>query len=141
MIVRIATSQVISEVVDDEAIIINSLTGAYYSLDPVGSMLWANLVHGARSAESLERLVIDGFDVDEAVARAEVNALVRNLLDEGLLEESDDMPLEVTGAAPATRRAYTTPALAKYTDMEELLLLDPIHEVDAQGWPIARDDA
>ncbi len=47
MIVRIATSQVISEVVDDEAIIINSLTGAYYSLDPVGSTLWTHLVQGA----------------------------------------------------------------------------------------------
>jgi hypothetical protein len=23
----------------------------------------------------------------------------------------------------------------KYTDMESLLLADPIHEVDEQGWP------
>ncbi len=141
MIVRIATSQVISEVVDDEAIIINSLTGAYYSLDPVGSALWANLVQGAASTESLERLVIDGFDVDAASARLDVQALIRHLLDEGLVEETDDMPLEVTGAGPHAKRPYGAPTLSKYTDMEELLLLDPIHEVDAQGWPIARDDA
>jgi hypothetical protein len=25
--------------------------------------------------------------------------------------------------------------LHKYTDMEELLLLDPIHDVDETGWP------
>jgi hypothetical protein len=25
--------------------------------------------------------------------------------------------------------------LNKYTDMQDLLLLDPIHEVDAAGWP------
>jgi hypothetical protein len=25
--------------------------------------------------------------------------------------------------------------LQKYTDMADLLLLDPIHEVDEQGWP------
>jgi hypothetical protein len=25
--------------------------------------------------------------------------------------------------------------LQKFTDMQELLLLDPIHEVDERGWP------
>jgi len=28
--------------------------------------------------------------------------------------------------------------LQKYTDMEELLQLDPIHEVDKFGWPSAK---
>jgi hypothetical protein len=27
------------------------------------------------------------------------------------------------------------PVLNKYTDMQDLLLLDPIHEVDERGWP------
>jgi Coenzyme PQQ synthesis protein D (PqqD) len=141
MILRIATGQVISEVVDDEAIIINSLTGAYYSLDPVGTSVWALLQQGPSSTESLERVVIDGYVVDDSQARLEVQALVRALLDEGLVQECDDPPVEATDAATESQRAYTAPTLSKYTDMEELLLLDPIHEVDAQGWPVARDDA
>ena len=28
-----------------------------------------------------------------------------------------------------------TADLGKYTDMQELLLLDPVHEVDEAGWP------
>jgi hypothetical protein len=32
-------------------------------------------------------------------------------------------------------RDYKIPVLNKYTDMQELLLLDPIHDVNAQGWP------
>jgi hypothetical protein len=37
---------------------------------------------------------------------------------------------------------FEIPALEKYTDMEELLLLDPIHEVDETGWPnIAPDQS
>jgi len=40
-------------------------------------------------------------------------------------------------AAPtADRPPFVKPILQKYTDMADLLLLDPIHEVDAgQGWP------
>ena len=34
-----------------------------------------------------------------------------------------------------TISAFETPVLEKYTDMAELLLLDPIHDVDATGWP------
>jgi hypothetical protein len=35
---------------------------------------------------------------------------------------------------------FVAPVLDKYTDMQELLLLDPIHEVDASGWPKLPDD-
>jgi hypothetical protein len=32
--------------------------------------------------------------------------------------------------------AFTQPVLEVYTDMQDLLLLDPIHEVDEEaGWP------
>ncbi len=35
---------------------------------------------------------------------------------------------------PATRD-YEEPKLGKHTDMQELLLLDPVHEVGETGWP------
>ena len=31
--------------------------------------------------------------------------------------------------------SFNAPALQKYSDMQELLLLDPIHDVDEAGWP------
>ena|SRR6476660_8869681 len=34
-----------------------------------------------------------------------------------------------------TAAAFVTPELHKYTDMQELLLVDPIHEVAEEGWP------
>ena len=40
----------------------------------------------------------------------------------------------------AVRKPYTAPAVQKYDDLEDLLLLDPIHEVDEAGWPVARAD-
>jgi hypothetical protein len=40
------------------------------------------------------------------------------------------------GAAPEARAvAFVPPSLAKFQDMQDLLLLDPIHETDEPGWP------
>jgi len=33
--------------------------------------------------------------------------------------------------------AYAPPVLETFSDMQDLLLLDPIHEVDDAGWPMA----
>jgi hypothetical protein len=36
--------------------------------------------------------------------------------------------------------AFNPPVLSVYSDMEDLLLLDPIHDVDETGWPQPRSD-
>jgi hypothetical protein len=46
-------------------------------------------------------------------------------------------PEPLTAAAAIT----AAPVLEKYTDMQELLLLDPIHDVEEAGWPKARPAA
>ena len=46
------------------------------------------------------------------------------------------------GSAPAdAARVFEAPRLEKYTDMQDLVLLDPVHEVDEQGWPQQRPEA
>ena len=40
---------------------------------------------------------------------------------------------------PLMRQPFSTPVLETYTDMQDLLTLDPIHDVDPQqGWPIQK---
>jgi hypothetical protein len=38
--------------------------------------------------------------------------------------------------APIGTAEFHAPVLQVYSDMQDLLLLDPIHEVDATGWPM-----
>jgi hypothetical protein len=63
-----------------------------------------------------------------------VQALLKDLAAEDLIS-----PTESAGSAatpgPGTRAPYAAPTLQKHTDMQDLLLLDPIHEVDETGWP------
>ena len=44
-------------------------------------------------------------------------------------------------AAAAPPRAPGDPMIESYDDMADLLLLDPVHEVGEQGWPVKPDQA
>lgn len=96
----------ISDTIGTDTIVINIDSGAYYSLTPLGAQAWANALAGSPLQQ------------DELAA-------ARTLCAEGLLQSE-------TGCA-----ADLDPNLVfeKYTDMESLLIADPIHEVDEQGWP------
>ena len=65
----------------------------------------------------------------DAVMR-EIEALIEQLVRVG----ESDAPLSVD-AYKLLSAKYESPQLEQYSDMSELLLLDPIHEVDEQGWP------
>jgi len=52
----------------------------------------------------------------------------------GTLSGAEDQMTWLSG----TRQPFSAPVLNAYTDMEELLLLDPIHDVDQAGWPMPK---
>ena len=68
--------------------------------------------------------------------------MVQILKQEKLIKLDDSEPASsienaFAEAGPAPE-SYEAPAVHKYTDMENLLLLDPIHEVEEEaGWPHA----
>ncbi len=71
--------------------------------------------------------------------------LISALIIEGIIAEaagSEKPPVRVvkeklggTGTEKSLKPPFRAPSLEKYTDMEALLLLDPIHEVGQTGWP------
>lgn len=126
---------VISEVIDGETIVLNFESGHYYSFNPSASEIWLSLASGHAVGATTER-VARRFGVAPDTVRAEVECFVRSLEGESLIRRAADG----AGAAPAAPEAapggaFAPPAFEKFTDMEELLLLDPIHEVGDSGWP------
>jgi hypothetical protein len=136
---RINSPSVIGEVLDGEAIIVNLDSGAYYSLDGAGAEVWA--AAGSRATlPELIALAAAKYAGPAAEIAAGITALVEELVSESLLVAdgaTDSDPAAPITALPADDRPpFAKPILQKYTDMADLLLLDPIHEVDeAQGWP------
>jgi hypothetical protein len=38
------------------------------------------------------------------------------------------------------KRPFVIPSLQAYRDMQDMLSLDPIHDVEAAGWPVPKMD-
>jgi hypothetical protein len=127
------------ERLDDEVIAINLETGAYYALDGVAADCWA-LVAAGTSIDDTIGVLCERYDVEAPRARADVEAFVSELLHERLVDHDDGAISELVLPEPTGVKPYAPPAVQKYDDLEDLLLLDPIHEVDEAGWPVARAD-
>ncbi len=126
---------------DEEAAIINLKSGNYYSLDPVGAFVWAHIESGATVGEIVEE-IHGRYEGDLAEISGEINRFLGVLQEEQLIVAATDSSDNPDGQAikPATsgngaKIAFSPPMLERYNDMQELLLLDPIHEVDETGWP------
>lgn len=127
---------VVSEIFDDEVVIIHMDTGVYYSLQGSAGIIWQLLESGSSAALLVEQ-VAAAFSVPQETVQSGVEEFVAALQAEDLIRPSDAMPgrQEVTLLEPA---GYAPPGLMKYEDLQDLLLVDPIHEVDEdEGWPNA----
>ena len=127
---RMNSPNVIAETLDGEALIINLHTGFYYSIDSAGAAIWTLLCEGWSAPEVVDHIAA-GFGGDGFAATVEV--LRTELLAEQLLVQ--DPAAVRTGLPPAWPTEFQPPVLRKYTDMQGLLEADPIHEVEAAGWP------
>ena len=132
----VCAPHVIHETIDGEVVIINLESGNYYSLRGSGARIWEGIAGGADIDAIGDDLLgaFDGLD-----GRPDVSAFLEELEREGLISRTADdargagpLPLPIDGP----RAAYAAPVLEGFTDMQDLILLDPVHEVDeAYGWP------
>ena len=134
---KINGPDVIAETIDGEAIIINLNSGAYYSSLGSGGAIWQAIIASHSVEETLE-LLAARYGAERNTIEPEVSQFVSQLVDEGLVIESSE-PSATDDVAFGATGSFETPVLSKYTDMQELLLLDPIHDVDPKiGWPFPK---
>lgn len=117
--------RVAAQVIDGEAVIIDLISGTYFSLAESGGRVW-ELMEGGCSLEEISSALAREYGVDTARTRVDLGTLFRQLLDEGLVVESSasgaGAAIAPRGTAPA---AYQPPTLQIYRDMQDLLALDP----------------
>lgn len=121
------SAEVAGKVIDGEAIIMNLADGSYYSLDGSGALIWEGLQAG-HSLQQILDLVTVRYEVAAGTAEADLLRLTAELVTEGLLvpsavpNSSEQSPKPALGGPRGT---YHTPGFEKYTDMADLLALDP----------------
>ncbi len=138
---RINSSGVIYEMIDGEVIIVNLDKGHYYSLSTTGALIWDCLVQGLDTQETI-KLISGQYEEADTNLREAVFRFLAELENEEIIvpDQTGEKANTAPSAVPSpkeevTKRKFEAPVIEKYTDMEELLLLDPIHEVDETGWP------
>jgi hypothetical protein len=136
---RANTPHVVHEIIEGEAILINMQTGSYYSTSEVGAVVWGLIEEGTPVSQIVDRVAAKYRGTHDEIG-AGIRDFFGELEREGLIVPDEDAPSPRDGAggevAPGvTRPPFVLPMLRKYTDMEDLLLLDPIHDVDETGWP------
>jgi hypothetical protein len=121
---KINQPYVVSELIDGEGVIMNLKSGNYYSVRSTAVMLWT------------------AYDADAAVIAQDVNEFIEKLCTEGLITRVSDGHPDVAPPAASgqtTKRSpYSKPHLEVFADMQDLLLLDPIHDITEAGWPVAK---
>lgn len=103
------SKSVVSDTIGQDTIVINIFTGAYYSLTKTGTAMWQ--LFQSHLWEQCEP------------------SNLRCFISEGLIESEN---------YPSGELADPADLFTKYVDMEALLIADPVHEVDEQGWPKIR---
>jgi Coenzyme PQQ synthesis protein D (PqqD) len=133
--------QILREVITGEVVIINMISGSYYSLTEVGTFVWEMIEQGF-SPEAMVNALLLQYDAELDTIEPALTALITSLVTENLITsvvivdgtESSNVTLN-TELNIEVKKLFTAPILSKYDDMQELLLVDPIHDVDESGWP------
>jgi Coenzyme PQQ synthesis protein D (PqqD) len=128
---------VIHETIDGEVVIINLATGFYYSLADTAEEIWSLLLEGV-GLDALPAILLEHHEGDLNEVTSSVSTFVSELRSEALMvpdpADPSDHHKQSTGDGPKT--PFGPPRLERFTEMQHLIALDPIHEVDeGQGWP------
>ena len=130
-ILEIAAPQCVAQDFDGEIIVLDLGSGSYYSLRELGAVLWRDLASG-HAVELLAELASGGLGGPQRVLD-----FVAKIMAHGLLR-----PAAAAAIPPAAPRLAGALAAGSelvfevFDDMKNLILLDPVHEVDeSRGWP------
>lgn len=137
---RIRTPEVVHDTIDGEVIIINFDSGNYYSLQAVGTFIWS-MLDGSTSVSQMVEQLTSHYDGTRTQIEDALHTFLNELHTNNLIAETTPQktisPTKSTNGSnrQASKQPFAVPVLEAFTDMQALLLLDPIHEVSQEGWP------
>jgi hypothetical protein len=125
-------AKMFSDIADGIAIVINSETGIYYGMNSFGTAVFENLLQGA----STEDIMAAAKNLPDAPDDLEQRLLdfVEQLKGFEILMEGEGNGSAGLDAATLGEDGFAL-KVQEYSDAQELLLADPIHEVKTEtGW-------
>jgi hypothetical protein len=129
---------VVAEKFDGEYVILNLQNGRYYALSGPAAAVWDDVIAG-----HTPEFLIAAVEKRAPARMHGVRSLLASLVSEGLVAADP-------GKGPPAEQPLSTNSIAGsdgdlgfevYDDMADLILADPIHDVDEKsGWPARHSD-
>lgn len=124
------------DVADDVAVVINLTTGVYFGFNAFGTAVLNSLLDGA-GAEQIAAAARK-FDGCPENIDTLVSDFIDTLVEKEVLIKADDSFRDAEIGKDAVKEGFT-PEVEEFSEVQDLILADPIHEVDEQqGWPVLK---
>ena len=134
--------QIVHEAFEEEILAINLDTGTYFSLTGSAVTLWPMLL-ACESVDTIVERFAAAHDGDPDAVKREVLAFLERLHDQqliGLKPAPEDARSAETPVPPEGKVPFAPFVIEVFTDMQDLLLLDPVHDAAEAGWPLAKPE-
>jgi len=128
---RVNQPTIAAEEIEGEVVVVSFDSGHYYSLRDTAADVW-RLLDGGVSVGTVMEAFADGVP-------SVVGAFISALESEGLMVAAQANGKTHTGTIAVG--PFSDPKLERFEEMSQMLLYDPIHDVDDTGWPNLPDNA
>ncbi len=121
---EIPKDKIIWKKVEHETVVLDTDSGVYYVLDELGSFIWDGL-----SSQELPSQIVDDvifhYDTDLNRIQKDMDQFLNDLLREGIIRQSANVPLQ-KGSSRAmpdrssktnSKKPYATPSVKKFDDI------------------------
>jgi hypothetical protein len=131
----VASVNVHSQKFEDEVVVLDTKSGLYFSLRGCAVDLWS-LIESHASRTTIVDSLTARYDSDREQIFGAVDSCIERLLAHRLIRETpSSRNSAVFPALSSAKLPFSEPLVEHFTDMQDLLLLDPIHDVSEEGWP------
>lgn len=123
----VAGPDIIFEDFDGDLVVLNLKSGQYFGFNPAAAVVWEALMAGAAPSALAEA----------SPDPAAIAPFAQRLLDLELVVVADAAPADLApDAAERVAALAEAPQVQVYDDLADLIVADPIHDVDQEaGWP------
>ena len=132
-VLEVAKPDCVAEDLHDEIVVLNLVSGVYFSLRNLAAAVWRDLAAG----HSVGSLISGIGRVDERIAEATAT-LIDNFEQTGIMRQASPRPVETEPESIAlVRTGEARLTIESFEDMKELVLSSPVHIQDADeqmGW-------
>lgn len=136
---RLNDAEMFYDMAEGQAVVINFVSGSYFGTGNLGSEVLNRILKGfapQKILAALKAMPECPVDIEDILQKFVDELIAKNIIVEGDTVEGGDEPF-----AEGLAEGGFVLNVVEYNEVQELILADPIHEVEEEeGWPVMKKE-